>query len=47
MREVVLRNTGDTTLDVVGDAGVVDVQPGFVREANRATSGHDPARKPL
>ncbi len=37
MRAAVLRNTGDETLDVVSDAGVVDVEPGFVRVAIRAT----------
>jgi S-(hydroxymethyl)glutathione dehydrogenase/alcohol dehydrogenase len=37
MRAAVLRNTGDTTLDVVSDASVVDVEPGFVRVAIRAT----------
>lgn len=37
MRAAVLRNTGDETLDVVSDAGVVDVEPGFVRVAIKAT----------
>ncbi len=37
MRAAVLRNTGDTTLDVVGDVGVVDTEAGFVRVAIKAT----------
>lgn len=37
MRAAVLRNTGDETLDVVSDAGVVAVEPGFVRVAIKAT----------
>ena len=37
MRAAVLRNTGDETLDVVSNAGVVDVEAGFVRVAIKAT----------
>lgn len=37
MRAAVLRNTGDETLDVVSDASVVGVEPGFVRVAIKAT----------
>jgi S-(hydroxymethyl)glutathione dehydrogenase / alcohol dehydrogenase len=37
MRAAVLRQTGDETLEVVGDAGVVDTMPGFVRVKIHAT----------
>lgn len=37
MRAALLRNVGDDKLDVVSDAGVIDVGPGYVRVAIKCT----------